>query len=293
MATIPLQLAQRRLDTGSVVSYPDGSPIGAAMQGFGDELSAVAERFRQQKQQQDAFDAEVIGRELNGQIAQAENEAIRNAPADGRGLHDAMYGQVDPRTGQVIKSGLFDTLFDGTLPKVPESERANFIRKKEALRLAGSARMAAQQYARRQDYEQTEWSKAQDSYTTAIAQSDPDDTAAFEAIRQSGFDFIAKMGNAVARQAAETAWRSNTAKALAQARTAKDPGRSVELLGAEPAAKVTIGAINGETTGAEGGTDLSAKNPNSPTSGDDRLADLRPDDRAALARLAGASVAQN
>lgn len=293
MATIPLQLAQRRLETGSVVSYPGGSPVGAAMQGFGDELSAVAERFRQQKQQQDAFDAEVIGRELNGQIAQAEKEAIQKAPADGRGLHDAMYGQLDPRTNSVVKPGLFDKIFDGTLPKMPESERANFIRKKEALRLAGSARMAAQQYARRQDYEQTEWSKAQDSYTSAIAQSDPDDTAAFEAIRQSGFDFIAKMGNPVARQAAETAWRSNTAKALAQAMIAKDPGRSVELLGAEPAAKATIGAINGETTGAEGGTDLSAKNPNWSASGDDRLADLRPDNRVALASQAGVSMAQN
>ena len=44
MATIPLQLAQRRLDTGNVVQYPQGSPVGAAMQHFGDELLAVAER---------------------------------------------------------------------------------------------------------------------------------------------------------------------------------------------------------------------------------------------------------
>lgn len=280
MATIPLQLAQRRLDTGNAVSYPNSSPVGAAMQGFGDELSAVAERFRQQKQQQDAFDAEVIGRELNGQIAQAEKEAIQNAPADGRGLHDAMYGQVDPRDG-VVKPGLFDKIFDSTVPKMPESERASFIRQKEALRLAGSARMAAQQHARRQDYEQAEWSKAQAAELNAIAQSNPDDTATFEAIRRSGFDFIAKMGSPVARQAAETGWRSNTAKALAQAMIAKDPGRAAELLRVSPAAEAGDGAINGETKGAEG------------ASGDDRLADLTPDDRAVLARLAGASVAQN
>lgn len=285
MATIPLQLAQRRLDSGSVVSYPDSSPVGAAMQGFGDELAAVAERFRRQKQQQDAFDAEVIGRELNGQIAQAEKEAIQNAPADGRGLHDAMYGQA--RNG-VVKPGLFDKIFDSTVPKMPESERASFIGQKEAMRLAGSARMAAQQYARRQDYEQAEWSKAQATELNAIAQSDPDDTATFEAIRQGGFDFIAKMGNPVARQLAETGWRSNTAKALAQAMLAKDPKRAAEMLGAAPAAQ----ASGGETTGAEG-TDLSAKNPNGPASGDDRLADLTPDDRVALARLAGVSAAQN
>lgn len=227
MATIPFQLAQRRPDTGNAVSYPSG----AAMQSFGDELSAVAERFRQQKQQQEAFDAEIVRRQFDGQIAQAEAEVVRNAPADGSGLHDAMYGQVDPRSGQVIKSGLFDTLFDATLPKIPEGQRANFSKRREVLRAAGSARMAAQQQARRDAYEQAEWSKVENIYTGSIAQSDPDDTATFEAIRQSGFEFIAKMGNPLARQAAETAWRSNTAKALVQAMIAQYPKRAAEMLG--------------------------------------------------------------
>ncbi|WP_292242996.1 hypothetical protein [Mesorhizobium sp.] len=186
MATIPLQLAQHRLDTGSVVSYPSGSPVGAAMQGFGDELTAVAERYRQQKEQQEAFDAEIVRRQFDSQIAQAEDEAVQNAPADGSGLHDTMYGQVDPRTGQVIKSGLFDKLFDSTLPKIPESQRANFIRQKEALRTTGSTRVAAQQQARRDEYEQVEWTKVENIYTGSIAQSDPADTGTFEAIRQSG-----------------------------------------------------------------------------------------------------------
>ncbi|UVK37635.1 hypothetical protein LHFGNBLO_004700 [Mesorhizobium sp. AR10] len=216
MATIPLQLAQRRLDTGNVVQYPSGSLVGAAMQGFGDELSAVAERYRQRQEQQEAFDAEIVRRQLDGRIAQAENDATQNAPADGSGLHDTMYGQVDPRTGQVIKPGLFDTLFDGTLPQVPESERGNFIKHKEILRAAGSVRMAARQQARRDDYEQGEWSKVQDASLSAIAQSDPNDTATFEAIMQSGLDLIGKMGNPVARQAAEAAWRSKTAEALAR-----------------------------------------------------------------------------
>ncbi|CCV07984.1 hypothetical protein MESS2_670002 [Mesorhizobium metallidurans STM 2683] len=140
MATIPLQLAQRRLDTGNVVSYPAGPPVGEAMQNFGDELSAVAERYRQQKEQQEAFDAEIVRRRLNEQVAQAEDEAVQNAPADGRGLHDSMYGQVDPRTGRVVKPGLFDELFDSTLPKVSEGQRANFTgRRKSCARLAPPA----------------------------------------------------------------------------------------------------------------------------------------------------------
>jgi hypothetical protein len=231
MATIPLQLAQRRLDTGNVVSYSGGSPVGAAMQGFGDELTAVAERYRQQKEQQEAFDAEIMRRQFDGQIAQAENDATQNAPADGSGLHDTMYGQVDLRTGQVVKPGLFDTLFDGILPKIPESQRANFIKQKEALRAAGSTRMATRQQARRDEYELAEWSKVDNFYTGSIAQSDPSDTGTFEVIRQSGHDLIAKIGNPAARQAAEAAWRSNTAKALVQAMIAQDPKRAAEMLG--------------------------------------------------------------
>ncbi|MER9114137.1 hypothetical protein NKH73_27770 [Mesorhizobium sp. M0938] len=220
------------------------------MQGFGDELTAVAERYRQQKEQQDAFDAEIVRRQFDGQIAQAENDATQNAPADGGGLHDTMYGQVDPRTGQVIKSGLFDTLFDGTLPKIPEGQRANFSKQKEILRAAGSARMATRQQARRDEYELAEWSKVDNFYTGSIAQSDPNDTATFEAIRQSGFDFIGKIGNPAARQAAEAAWRSNTAKALVQAMIAQDPKRAAEMLGAEP---VNGGRTKDDTVEAVGG----------------------------------------
>ncbi|CCV14982.1 hypothetical protein [Mesorhizobium sp. STM 4661] len=226
MATIPLQLAQRRLDSGNVVSYPQGSPVGAAMQGFGDELSAVAKRYRQQREQQDAFDADIIGRKLNAQIAQAENEAENNAPADGSGLHDAMYGRVDPRTGQLVKPGLFDELFDSTLLNVPEGQRANFAKQKEVLRSTGSVRMAVRQQARRDDYEQSQWAEVQAAYLGIIAQSDPADTSAFEAIRQSGLGLIGKMGNPVARQAAEADWRSKTAKAIVQAGIAKGAGKN-------------------------------------------------------------------
>lgn len=279
MATIPLQLAQRRLDTGTVASYPNGSPVGAAMQGFGDELSAIAERFRQQKQQQDAFDAGIIGRELNARIAHAEAVAVQTAPADGGGLHDFMYGQLDPRSDGVVKPGLFDQIFDDTAAKVPEGERANFLAQKQALRLAGSARMAAQQHARRQTYEQAEWSKVEQIYTSSIAQSDPNDTETFEAIRQSGLDLIGKMGNAAARQAAEAAWRANTAKALAQAMIAQDPKRVAGMLGTGPVS--TDGRTKDDTIEAVGGPRASGSA--TPVTSRDRVGKLTPNERVAQA----------
>ncbi|MER9232112.1 hypothetical protein NKI56_08415 [Mesorhizobium sp. M0622] len=162
-----------------------------------------------------------------------------------------MYGQLDPRSDSVVKPGLFDQIFDDTAAKVPESERANFLAQKQALRLAGSARMAAQQHARRQNYEQAEWSKVEDGYTIAIAQGDPDDSGTFEAIRQSGLGLIGKMGNPLARQAAEAAWRSNTAKALVQAMIAQDPKRAAGMLGGGPVS--TDGRTKDDTIEAVGG----------------------------------------
>ncbi|TIT46082.1 MAG: hypothetical protein E5W75_21960, partial [Mesorhizobium sp.] len=187
---IPLSVGQRRLDTGNAPQYPQGSPVGGAMQGFGDELSALAEHYRQMTERQEAFDAELARRKFNGQIAKEEDEATANAPADGAGLHDAMYGQVDPRNGRVVKTGLFDKLFAAALPGIPESQRANFARQKEVLRGAGSLRMAQRQLQRRDDYELAEWTKVDTMSTSAIANGDPSDTATFEAIRQSGSDLI-------------------------------------------------------------------------------------------------------
>jgi hypothetical protein len=220
MATIPLRVGQRRLESDNVVSYPEGSPVGTAMQGFGDELSALAEHYRQMKERQEAFDADLARRRFNGQVAQSEDEVAANAPVDGAGLHDAMYGEVDPGTGRVMKPGLFDTLFDDALPNMPESQRANFAKQKEALRAAGSLRMAQRQLQRRDDYEMAEWTKVQDTSLKAIAQSDPADISTFEAIKQSGLDLIGKMGNPVARQAAEAEWRNSTAQARSTFHTA-------------------------------------------------------------------------
>ncbi|MFD1986522.1 hypothetical protein ACFSOZ_29210 [Mesorhizobium newzealandense] len=287
MATIPLQLAQRRLDTGTVVSYPEGSPVGRAMQGFGDELSAVAERYRQMKERQEAFDADIARRRFNGRIAQAEDEVVANAPADGAGLHDAMYGQVDPRTGRVVKSGLFDTLFDDALPNMPESLRAAFASQKEAMRAAGSLRMAARQQARRDNYEQAEWTKVDNMATSSIALSDPNDTGTFEAIRQNGFDLIAKLGNPLARQAAEVAWRSNTAKALVQAMIAQDPKQAAEMLGAAQAGSRTKDD-SAEAVGATSATPPDGRTAAAPL---DAITYLAPGDVAALRDQANTATA--
>ncbi|WP_292178387.1 hypothetical protein [Mesorhizobium sp.] len=243
MATIPLHIAQRRLDTGNAPHYPQGLPIGGAMQGLGEHLSAVAERYQQMKDQQEAFDAELARRRFNGQIAQAEDQVAANVPPDGAGLHEAMYGQVDPYNGRVVKTGLFDTLFADALPGMPESQRANFARQKETMRAVGARRMAQRQLQRRQDYEQAQVDTGLKTSAIAIGNANPDDTVTFEAARQEGLDLIDKMGLDLGiRQQKVKDWFGTAAKTRFEAPIAKDPKRALEVFG--------VGA-SGESSGSE------------------------------------------
>ncbi|MER9644025.1 hypothetical protein [Mesorhizobium sp. M0239] len=229
---IPLSIGQRRLDTGNAPQYPQGSPIGGAMHGLGDHLSAVAERYQQMKDQQEAFDAELARRRFHGQIAQAEDEVTANAPADGAGLHETMYGQVNAYDGRVVKTGLFDRLFDKALPNMPESQRAAFAEHKETMRRVGSLRMAQRQLQQREDYEQAQVDTVLTTSGIAIGNADPDDPVTFEVARQEGLDLIAKMGlDPGIRQQKVKDWFGTAAKTRFEALIAKDPKRALETFG--------------------------------------------------------------
>ncbi|BCG79497.1 HNH endonuclease [Mesorhizobium sp. 113-3-3] len=278
---IPLSIAKRRLDTGNAPQYPQGSPIGGAMQGLGDHLSAVAERYQQMKDQQEAFDAELARRRFNGQIAQAEDEVTANAPADGAGLHETMYGLVDPRDGRVVKTGLFDKLFAAALPGMPESQRAAFAGQKEAMRRTGALRMAARQLQRRKDYEQAEVDTALKTSAIAIGNANPDDHLTFEAARQQGLDLINKMGlDPGIRQQKAKDWFGTAAKMRFEALIAKDPQRALEVFG--------VGApgepLGGDASGVSPITWVLASGNSEPAAATgDRVGKLTPDQRVAQA----------
>ncbi|WP_183461127.1 hypothetical protein [Mesorhizobium huakuii] len=277
---IPLSIAQRRLDTGNAPQYPQGSPIGGAMQGLGEHLSAAAERYQQMKDQQEAFDAELARRRFNGQIAQAEDEVTANAPADGAGLHDTMYGQVDPYSGRVVKTGLFDKLFAAAFPSMPDSQRAAFAGQKEAMRAVGARRMAARQLQRRKDYEQAEVDTALKTSAIAIGSANPDDHATFEAARQQGLDLIDKMGlDPGIRQQKVRDWFGTAAKMRFEALIAKDPKRALEIFGVG-----TPASGSGATGDSAQAADSSlSSSPNMAAGKDDRVGTQTPDERIAQA----------
>lgn len=269
MARIPLQVAQRSLDTGSVVQYPSGSPVGAALEGAGNALQGVAERYQLKQEQRDRFDATVRENEFAAQLAGLEDDAVRNAAADAGGLHDGVYGQIDPVSQTAVKPGSFDQLFDGYLAKVPESKRAEFAAKRELYRRQGSNRMAEAQYKGEQAYYGVEIQKTQNQITTAMAAGDPNDTATFDAFKSQGLKVIDESGlPALEKDVARTNWLAKADETLFQAKLAKDPtfaSKARAALGL--AAPAPSGNVVDRIIGIESGGNPTAKNPNSSATG--------------------------
>ncbi|WP_137935468.1 hypothetical protein [Mesorhizobium comanense] len=204
---------------------------------------------------------------------------MANAAADGAGLHDAIYGQLDPRTGQVVKTGLFDTLFDDFVKQAPAELRPGLASRKPALREAGSIRMALQQNQRRRDYEQAEVDTALKTGAIAIGNADPDDHLAFEAARQEGLDLIDKMGvDPGIRQQMAKEWYGAAAKARLEALIARDPQRALDML----TTGATTEAASNDAAGDETMGWMFAPSSLKAAKGDD-VGKLTPDERVAQA----------
>lgn len=257
MARIPLQVASRSLDTGPVVSYPQGGgPMGAALENAGDALQGVALRVKQKQDQQAAFDANVLEREFSSGLSGLEQDAQINASIDGSGIHDGVYGQIDPVTNQAVKPGSFDQLFDSYLERMPESKRADFAAKREVYRLDGSNRLAGAEYKARQAYEKVQIEKAEVDITNAMAAGDPNDIDTFERFKQQGLDLIENSGlPALEKDVAKTNWLANADETLFKTKLAKDPefaGKARNALGlASEGAPVDVANIGSGHEGAK------------------------------------------
>lgn len=278
MARIPLQTANRSLDTGSVVQYPSGSPIGSALEGAGNQLQAVAQRFQQKQDQKDGFDARLRETEFTASLAGLEDQTIQTAPEDAGGIHDAVVGQIDP-SGAVVKPGNFDTLFDQYKARVPASQQTDFEAKRESYRLQSSNRMAGAQYAGEQAYYKVQIEKTQTQIVNSILAGDPNDMATYEQFKSRGAEIIDKSGMpALAKDVAKTNWEANASETLFKLKLEKDPAfaenarAALGLAPIEPPApgvsgNAAVNTVVDKIIGVESGGNPNAKNPTSSASG--------------------------
>lgn len=275
MARIPLTVAQRSLDIGNVVQYPNSTPVGDAIQRAGGMLQGVAERFKAVQDKKDAFDTTLRENEMGAALSALEQDAVKNAPADGSGLHDGVYGQIDPTTNTAVKPGSFDKLFDSYLERVPESKKAEFAAMRETYRLRGSNRLATAQYGAQQDYYKVEIQKTQNGIIAGIMESDPNDAATFETFKSNGLDIIEKSGlPALDKEVAKANWEANASETLYKTLLAKDPEFATSArvaLGLAPVGETTgpaaVSSVVDRIIGVESGGNANAQNPRSSAGG--------------------------
>jgi len=193
------------------------------VEGLGGEVGRLAEHVRAAGLRQQAFDAALREQEFLEELERVESEAIAGSPPDGEGLHDAVYGGLDPAGGPA-RTGAFDALFERHAARVPESRRASFMAGREHWREAGSRRLAAVQLARRREHERGALARIQARLLAGLRAAGPDGGADFEAARLQGLETIASMSDGEpARAALADAWESDVALAGLEARLRHDP----------------------------------------------------------------------
>lgn len=177
MARIPVRISGRGLDTGSPVQYSGRSPIGEALEGVGDRLSALNDIAMRRKKQDEAFSAEQTRQQGEQQYNADLMELQQKLPADGAGLHDDGLRLLDQRQAEVYKT-------------VPDRLKPKFGQMFETQRMAESNRLAGLQNDRRKDWFRQGIASSVDDATNRIV-TDP---TQFEVERQKVFQSLETSG---------------------------------------------------------------------------------------------------
>lgn len=265
MARIPQRVAERSLDTGNVVHYPSGSPVGQSLQNAGDAGMQVVARADQRNDELDNFKLRIAQQQLDLELDGDLEKASQDMPADATGLHDGFVGQIDPSTNEAVKPGLMDEKVKKYREGLPASVQGKFDQMVPLIRQEYSNKAAKKEYDGRQNFYRVETTKMLGNLEKTVAQIDPNDTQSFESFRAQGEDAINSTGlGKLEKDILRTKWRGDSAEAVWKALVARDPQAAKAALGiAGGASKGIVDKIIGN----ESGGDANAKNPESSATG--------------------------
>lgn len=276
MAVIRRTEAKEPLSSGSVVSYPSGSPIGPAISQAGNIVQGVADRWQRQKEQFDNFKLGIANQQLDLELAGDLQSAAQDPklPPGMEGFHDGFVGELDPETNEPLKPGRFDERVAKIRETLPEGVRSRFDEGVGVLRQDYSNKAAAIEFEGRQRYYDGEIGKLVEKLAISVSQIDPDDTASYQNFVKQGEDLILasglpaadrRYGNSVVRgkESRIVEWRQTASEAVFQALLAKDPKAAKAALGIDAPAGDVVDRI----IGVESGGNATAKNPNSSATG--------------------------
>lgn len=262
--TIPRFQSTQQLNMGSLVRYPDGSPIGAEIAQAGAAVSRVAERFRSQQDELQNFKA---SREYaafkSGRMA-ALDGFEQNVGPGGVGFSDDDGGSDLSLTGKALSD--WDKEGEAFIATLPPQLQERYRIQLQSDRAQYDYATAGREREMRYGYYRTELGTMLSDLEKTVGQIDPNDEAAFEKFRAEGEDGINATGlPSLEKQQLVQKWRETSAETVWRALAAQDPEAAKAALGIATAAP--SGSVVDRIIGVESGGDATAKNPNSSATG--------------------------
>jgi GH24 family phage-related lysozyme (muramidase) len=167
MATIPRIVAQRSLDPGGVVSYPQGDPVGQQLEQSGKQLQSLVIHYQDRVNQQERFQSLISFDGFSNELVGETDKAKQAMQPGALGLHDKLLETYDKRSQEWLSS-------------IPESQRPEFearIRSKRESFSVGAARLEKDESDR---FQVDGITKRLDTAKSGVLQTGPEAVAAYQ-----------------------------------------------------------------------------------------------------------------
>jgi GH24 family phage-related lysozyme (muramidase) len=167
MATIPRLVATRSLDPGGVVSYPQGDPVGQALEQAGSKGQALVNHYQQRVDQQERFQSLISFDGFSNELVGETDKAKQTMQPGALGLHDKLLETYDKRSQEWLAS-------------IPESQRPEFearIKAKRESFSVGAARLEKDESDR---FQVDGITKRLDTAKSGVLQTGPEAVAAYQ-----------------------------------------------------------------------------------------------------------------
>jgi GH24 family phage-related lysozyme (muramidase) len=167
MATIPRIVAQRSLDPGGVVSYPQGDPVGQALEQAGTKGQSLVTHYFDRVAQQERFQSLISFDGFSNELVGETDKAKQTMKPGALGLHDQLLETYDKRSSEWLAT-------------IPEGQRPEFearVRAKREQFSVGAARLEKDESDR---FQVDGITKRLDTAKSGVLQTGPEAVAAYQ-----------------------------------------------------------------------------------------------------------------